>query len=79
MRATFPDFYGVLNDFFPDSQKDAPLSCWFNSDQSVKHLIEAMGVPHTKAGCVLINDSPVDFSYRVKMTASGWKYLPARR
>ena len=63
-EATF-HFYGALNDFFPDSQKDAPLSCSFNSDQSVKHLIEAMGVPHTEVGCVLINDSPVDFSYRV--------------
>lgn len=63
-EATF-HFYGALNDFFPDSQKDKPLCCLFNSDQSVKHLIEAMGVPHTEVGCILVNDSPVDFSYRV--------------
>jgi uncharacterized protein len=38
----------------------------FNGAQSVKHLIEALGVPHTEIGRILVNDCPVDTSYQVK-------------
>ncbi len=61
-QATF-QFIGELNDFLPDGKKDKPVDCSFNSDQSVKHLIEAAGVPHTEVGRILANGAPVDPSY----------------
>lgn len=63
-QATF-HFYGELNDFLPDFKKDKAVHCSFNSDQSVKHLIEAEGVPHTEVGHILANGVPVDTSYLV--------------
>jgi len=63
-QATF-HFYGELNDFLPDLKKDTPVHCSFNSDQSVKHLIEAEGVPHTEVGRILANGAPVDTNYLV--------------
>ena len=61
-QATFR-FFGELNDFLPDGKKDKLVHCSFNNDQSVKHLIEAAGVPHTEAGRILANGAPVDASY----------------
>jgi uncharacterized protein with PIN domain len=61
-QATFI-FYGELNDFLTDTKKGKPLQCTFNSDQSVKHLIESAGVPHTEVGRILANGVPVDGSY----------------
>lgn len=38
----------------------------FNGPQSVKHLIEAAGVPHTEVSDIQVNGCPVDFSYLVR-------------
>lgn len=56
-------FYGELSDFLPEGKKGRPVHCSFNSDQSVKHLIEAEGVPHTEVGRILVNGTPIDGSY----------------
>lgn len=65
MYATFR-FYAELNDFLPPERQQRPFIYPFNSDQSVKHLIEAAGVPHTEVELILANSAPVDFSYRVQ-------------
>lgn len=38
----------------------------FNGPQSVKHLIEAAGVPHTEVGAIQVNGHPVDNTYLVR-------------
>jgi uncharacterized protein with PIN domain len=38
----------------------------FRGPQSVKHLIEAAGVPHTEVSDIQVNGSQVDFNYLVK-------------
>jgi len=59
-------FYAELNDFLPPERQQTAFAYPFNSDQSVKHLIEAAGVPHTEVELILANNEPVDFSYAVQ-------------
>jgi uncharacterized protein with PIN domain len=61
MIATFT-FIDELNDFLPHQRKNTPFSLDFESHQTLKHLIESMGVPHTEFGRVLVNGLPVSSS-----------------
>ncbi len=64
VKATFR-FAGELNDFLHEDDKGMAIPCAFNDDQSVKHLIESLGIPHTEVGSILVNGGVVDFSYLV--------------
>jgi len=55
-------FYAELNDFLPPHLRYVNNPCQFNGRQSVKHLVESMGIPHTEVDLILINGEPVDFS-----------------
>jgi uncharacterized protein with PIN domain len=55
-------FIGALNDFLPHYRKNATFSLEFASHQSLKHLIESLGVPHTEFGQLVVNGQPVDSS-----------------
>ena len=59
-------FVGALNDFFPPGRGGEAILCQFNPGQSVKHLVELFGIPHTEMAAILVNGSPVDFSYLVE-------------
>ena len=63
--ATFR-FYEELNDFLPpqNRKKDIPIA--FKRRNSVKDMIESLGVPHTEIDLILANEEPVDFSYIVR-------------
>lgn len=37
----------------------------FNGHETVKHLIESLGVPHTEVDVILVNGKSQDFSFRV--------------
>ncbi|MCA9976754.1 MAG: Mut7-C ubiquitin/RNAse domain-containing protein [Anaerolineales bacterium] len=63
--ATFR-FYGDLNDFLPIEKRDVDFAYPFTEPQSVKHLIEAAGVPHPEVELILVNGLPVDFGYMVQ-------------
>lgn len=56
-------FYDDLNDFMPAERKDILFLYPFRGPQSVKHLIESLGVPHTEVGRILVNDAPAGFDY----------------
>lgn len=56
-------FYGPLNDFLPKARRQVRFNHAFNADQSIKHLLEALGVPHTEVDLILVNGVSVDFSY----------------
>ena len=58
-------FLDKLNDFLPLSQRGKSIPISFQGRQSIKHLIEALHVPHTEVGEMLVNGSSVDFSYLV--------------
>ncbi len=59
-------FYGTLNDFLPQDRRQRAFSHTFNDHQSVKHLVEAFGVPHTEVDLILANGEPVAFPYLVR-------------
>ena len=42
----------------PRSDRQGRIRVGFKGRQSVKHLMEALGVPHTEAGTVMINGAP---------------------
>lgn len=66
MGKVFFRFYGALNDFLPRRKQQVAYKDTFNPPVSVKHLIEAEGVPHPEVALVLANGRAVDFSYRVQ-------------
>jgi uncharacterized protein len=55
-------FYAELNDFLPPDKRALAFSHAFSGRQSVKHLIEALGVPHTEVDLILINWRSAAFS-----------------
>lgn len=59
-------FYAELNEFLPQNRKYKSFSVSFKGRQSVKHLIESSGIPHTEVDLVLVNGQSVDFSYLVR-------------
>lgn len=65
VTATFR-FYGELNDFVPHDKRQQPLTTTFNPPETVKHLIEAAGVPHPEVEIILVNGQSVDFAYLVQ-------------
>lgn len=54
-------FYSELNDFLPAGKRGVALAHATAPDQSVKHLVEALGVPHTEVDLILVNGEPADF------------------
>lgn len=54
-------FYDALNDFLRPAKKETWLDYAFYDSPAVKDAIEAIGVPHTEVGCILINGQPVTF------------------
>ena len=75
-RACFR-FYDELEELLPQHQRGCSFTYEFNGRQSVKHLIEALGVPHTEIGRILVNDGPVDTGYQVQ-EADRVQVYPAR-
>jgi hypothetical protein len=61
-QATFI-FYNELNDFLPRRQRGKPVGLSFRGRQTVKHLIESLGVPHTEVEALLVNGNGVGFEH----------------
>jgi uncharacterized protein len=54
VRATFR-FYGELNDFLPRERKGREITTPCARMATTKHMIEALGVPHTEVELLLVN------------------------
>jgi hypothetical protein len=65
MEAVFR-FYAELNDFLAPAQRGRAVRHDCARDASVKHMIEALGVPHTEVALILVNGTPRDFSWRLR-------------
>ena len=63
-RATFR-FYEELNDFLAPSQRRRDIDVEVAPTQTVKHAIEALGVPHTEVELVLVGGTSVGFEQRL--------------
>lgn len=64
VTATFR-FYEELNDFLAPSQRRRDLSRPCARAATVKHMIEALGVPHTEVELILVNGESVPFDHIV--------------
>lgn len=58
VTATFR-FHEELNDFLPRQRREREFSCRCARAATTKHMIEALGVPHTEVGAVLVNKDSV--------------------
>ncbi len=59
-------FSGSLNDLLPLAKRHGRVAIDFKGDQSVKHLFESCGVPHTEVERVVVNGTPVSQGYIVQ-------------
>jgi uncharacterized protein with PIN domain len=55
-------FYEELNDFLAPDRRKQEFSCPCARAATTKHMIEALGVPHTEVELILVNGHSVDFS-----------------
>jgi uncharacterized protein len=65
--ATFR-FYEELNDFLAPERRGREFACRCARAATAKHMIEALGVPHTEVELVLVNGESVGFE---RMLADG--------
>ena len=56
--------YAELNDFVAPAARGRAVSRPFQRHQTVKDVLEAMGVPHTEIDLIVVNGEPVDFGHR---------------
>jgi uncharacterized protein with PIN domain len=65
MKATFT-YHAELNDFLPPYRKNISFDLEFEPHQSLKHLIESTGVPHTEFGQLRVNGQLADASNQLR-------------
>jgi uncharacterized protein with PIN domain len=58
--ATFR-FYGELNDFLPPTRRQLSIASPCAQAATTKHMIEALGVPHTEVALILVDGAPAPF------------------
>jgi uncharacterized protein with PIN domain/sulfur carrier protein ThiS len=59
-------FFGSLNDLLPVAEQDVDFTIDFQGAQSVKHLFESCGVPHTEVARLAANGVPISQKYIVQ-------------
>lgn len=65
MASAWFRFYAELNRFVAPARRQRDFQCHCAQDASVKHMVEALGVPHCEVALLLVNGAPVNFSYRL--------------
>lgn len=66
MQRVYFRFYEELNDFLPEAKRKVRFTHEFTGRNSVKDMIESLGVPHAEIDLILVNTHSVDFSYIVQ-------------
>ncbi len=56
--------YAELNDFLAAESRGVTVRRPFRGHQTVKDVLEAMGIPHTEVDLILVNGTPRGFDYR---------------
>jgi uncharacterized protein with PIN domain len=65
VTATFR-FYEELNDFLAQDRRKREFTVPCARAATTKHMIEALGVPHTEVELILVNGESVDFSRQLE-------------
>jgi len=59
-------FFGSLSELLPAGKRGGAFAVAFQGEQSVKHLFESCGVPHTEVGEITANEAAVSPKYIVQ-------------
>jgi uncharacterized protein with PIN domain len=59
-------FLGELIEFLPNGMQLEEITVTFKGHETVKHLVESLGVPHTEIDVILVNGVSVDFGSRLE-------------
>jgi hypothetical protein len=62
MHQVYFRFYAELNELLPPTKRGSCFVHGLDPAASLKDVIEALGVPHTETGLIVINGESVDFS-----------------
>jgi uncharacterized protein with PIN domain len=65
MNTAVFNFADSLSELLPKQIRGQPVPLRFGDRQSVKHLVESLGIPHVEVGKVLANDQVVGLGYLV--------------
>jgi len=60
-------FYSELKDFLSVSNPQIPVRVELAGHETVKHIVEMLGVPHTEIDLLLVNGKSVDFDYQIQV------------
>lgn len=58
--------HAELNIFLPRGRRDTTIAVPCAGHESVKNLVESLGVPHPEIAALLVGGAPVGFSYQVR-------------
>ncbi len=61
MRVLFR-FYGELNDFLKSPKRDTEFEHVAGTTDTIKHVIESLGIPHTEIGRITVNEQATSSS-----------------
>ena len=62
MSTAYFQFVGRLQDFLARDQRDQAIRLDFRGRQSIKHLVESLGVPHPEIGQIQVNGQEGTFN-----------------
>ena len=65
MNYAYFRFFAELNDFLSKRNIERTFSVNLAGHETVKHIVESFGVPHTEVDLLLVNGQSVDFDYIV--------------
>ncbi len=65
MSTAYFDLQPELHCFLPRDKRNVTIALAFKGRQSLKHLIESLGVPHVEVGAVTVNGEAVSLAYRL--------------
>ena len=61
MKTVSFQFFDELNDFLPENRKGIQFEVAIKGHETVKHMIESFGIPHTEVDLILVNENSVPF------------------
>ena len=64
--SAFIKFHGYLNDFLRSVKRNKFCHIMVSGHQTIKDIIESMGIPHVEVDVILVNKSSVNFKYRIR-------------
>ena len=66
IHTAFFRFFEELNDFLPEERHKTIFPYEFIGNPTIKHIVEAIGVPHSEIDLILVDGESVGFNYKMR-------------